>query len=127
MIEIEMKNANGNSACGTGRCRSRETKTFGLADHIRHAMFGSLLAVASFSTALAIQPGIDAETVYDTFGISEYEVTADDLDILMPYMDKEILAEIMEKMDMPYDIIMEYINADPNFVPIADDYFGDMQ
>ena len=101
-------------------------KKFGIITYIKHSLMGCLIAVVSFSTALAAQPHIsDGEYTKKDYSYEMiYDATETDLEILIPYMDENIISNIIRKESEPSVIIEKYLEEDNAFISIVEDYFA---
>lgn len=92
-----------------------------LIPYLKHTVFGCCMAVASFSTALAVQPTVDGEGRAGIQSHMNAEITEEDADILRPYLDGDILSTLS---GTPYEVIIQYIELVPCSESMFDDYFG---
>lgn len=106
--------------------RGRRKSNIGILSYLKHSVLGCLVAIASFSTALAMQPAIAAEdSAYMKYSPALVaDATTEDLAILERYMDQDILSDIKIKTDAPDEVIALYVQKDSNFIEVVEDYFN---
>lgn len=125
MLRIEMKTENTNTTQAPKKrtLKDSRAKLSSTLVYLRSSLIGVLMAMSSFTAALAMQPKLSDATLNTTTPQLVSEATTEDLNILSKYMDGNILNSIETDGKEPYAILIEYLEFDESFESTIRDYF----